>query len=94
MTEIEFQIIAENSTDDPLLDADELDLLLDSTRAQIRQHIQQRVGAYVCEEHGRAAKIIVRGTYAPDTEQLDISYNVEACCNLMTMRVATMLSRM
>lgn len=94
MLDIEINITIEgDDTETPLLDTYEVDMLLDTTRAQIRQHIQQRLGGYVCEEHDQAPRIVVTGTYSLDTEQLDYTYNIEACCNLMTMRTAALLAR-
>ncbi|MBC8100666.1 MAG: hypothetical protein H7Y11_14595 [Armatimonadetes bacterium] len=95
--EIEFRIALteQDAADaDPLLDEVEVALLLDSTRAQFRQHIQQRLGALTCDAHQQAPKVIVEGTYSLATEQLDVSYSIEACCNTMTMRAAALLSRM
>lgn len=94
MAEIEFRIqIDGESSDDALLDRDEVDILLDTTRAQIREHIQNRLGSEVCEEHGQPPHIIIDGMYSLDTEQLEYSYNVEACCNRMTLQTAARLSR-
>jgi hypothetical protein len=94
MAEIAFDIHIEGeSSDDSFLDGEAIDMLLDSTRAQIREHILRRVGGYICSEHGQPPKILVSGTYSFDTEQLEYSYNIEACCNLMTMQTASLLSR-
>jgi hypothetical protein len=94
MAEIEFHIQIEGvESDEQLLDPDEIDMLLDSTRAQIREHIQKRLGGFACEEHGQPPKVIVSGTYSLETEQLEYSYRIEACCNRMTMQTAALLSR-
>ncbi|HEX2619038.1 MAG TPA: hypothetical protein VHL11_02795 [Phototrophicaceae bacterium] len=94
MIDIEFDIEAEGESPDPLLCEREIEALLDNTRAQVRQHIQKRVGDLVCDEHGQSPKILVSGTYDLETEQIELSYNVDACCNRMTMQAATLLSRM
>lgn len=94
MVEIEFQIRIEGEfTDEALLDADEVDILLDTTRAQIREHVMRRLGDTECVEHGQPATIVVDGVYSLETEQLEYSYNIKACCNSMTMRTAALLSR-
>lgn len=94
MAEIAFDIQIEGEmSDDQLLDQEEIDMLLDSTRAQIREHILRRLGSYTCSEHGQPPKILVSGKFSLETEQLEYSYNIEACCNLMTMQTASLLSR-
>lgn len=94
MLDIEINLRIEGDDNDaPLLDPYEVELLLDTTRAQTRQHIQRRLGDAVCDEHGEAPRVIVSGTYRLDTEQLDLSYSIEACCNLMTMRAAALLGK-
>lgn len=93
MIDIEINLDSEGESENPLLCEHELQALLDNTRAQVREHIQRRVGDATCPEHGQSPKIIVNGVYALDTEQLDLSYNIDACCNLMTMQTAARLSR-
>jgi hypothetical protein len=94
MVEIEFQLDIEGDTGpDSLFDAQEVEELLDSTRAQIRQHILKRLGTLEYDEHNQPVKVLVIGTYDTDTEQIEFSYNIDACCNLMTMRAAALLSR-
>jgi hypothetical protein len=93
MIDIEIYLDTEGETENPLLCEHELQALLDNTRVQVREHIQRRLGDTSCAEHGQSPKIIVNGVYALDTEQLELSYNIDACCNQMTMQTAARLSR-
>lgn len=90
--EIDIHIDGE-ALDDALLDPYEVEVLLETTKAQIRDHIQRSLAGQVCDEHGQPPRVLVTGTYSSETEQIDFSYNVEACCNLMTMKTAALLSR-
>lgn len=90
--EIDIQIDGE-ALDDALLDPYEVEMLLDTTRAQIREHIQRSLAGQVCDEHGQTPRVLVTGTYSSETEQIDYTYSIEACCNLMTMKTAALLSR-
>lgn len=94
MTEILFNITVDGENDDPLFDPEAIESLIDHTRAQIRQHILKRVGDLMCDQHGQQAKVIVRGVYSLESEQLEIQYGIEACCNAMTVKTAALLSKM
>ncbi|MCU0498413.1 MAG: hypothetical protein MUF87_13760 [Anaerolineae bacterium] len=94
MTEITFNITVDGENDDPLFDATAVDDMIDSTRTQIRQHILKRVGDLKCDQHAQAARVIVSGTYSLESEQLEIQYGIEACCNAMIMKTAALLGKM
>lgn len=95
MIQVEFniQVVDESQHETPLLDETEVRLLLESTQAHLNRHIQKRLADFVCDEHGETPRVVVNGTYSLDTEQMEISYNVDACCNTMVMRTAALLSR-
>jgi hypothetical protein len=94
MVEIDFQLDVQGQTGaNGLFEPQEIDELLDSTRSQIRQHILQRLSTLEYDEHNQPVKVLVIGTYDADTEQIEFTYNIDACCNLMTMRAAALLSR-
>ena len=78
--------------DNPLLDPYELDMMLHHTKAQIEQHVQRCIGDLRCDEHGEPAQVCVSGIYSMETEQLDISYNIDACCQLFVLQAAAALN--
>lgn len=95
MVDVQFdmKLTGDSPESGALLDPLEIRQLLESTQHHIAQHIQNRLGGQVCEEHGEAPRVIVTGSYDLDGEQLDVQYNIEACCNLMIMRAAALLGR-
>lgn len=95
MVDIQFDIrlTGDSPESGALLDPLEIRQLLESTQHHIAQHIHNRLDGQICEEHGQAPRVIVTGTYDLDGEQLDVQYNIEACCNLMIMRSAALLGR-
>lgn len=78
---------------DTWLDPLEVELLLETTKTQTRDHIQRRLAGLRCEAHDQAPRLLVTGRYSSESEQLELSYHIEACCNLMTMRTAALLAR-
>jgi hypothetical protein len=94
MVNIEFQVkVVGGAQDNPLLDEYEIGFLLETTKHHITQHVQSRLAEYHCEEHGQPPCVVVSGQYDLETEQLDVQYSVEACCNRMVMQSVALLSR-
>jgi hypothetical protein len=92
--EVQFDIhVVGQGHEDALLDEFEVQMLLENTMAHLEQHVQDRLAGQICEEHGQAPKVLISGTYSLEDEQLDVSYNVEACCNPMIMRSIGLLTR-
>ena len=92
--EIKFDIAIDEhgAHDTPLLNPYELDMMLHHTKAQIEQHVQRCIGDLRCEEHGESARVCVSGVYSMETEQLEISYNIDACCQLFVLQAAAALN--
>jgi hypothetical protein len=92
---IEFQITIEgdSTADDPLIDEVELADLLDHTRAQVTRQVSDRLGDLRCEEHDSPPRVIVSGTYSRETEQLDLAYHIDACCQRLLLRSVAALNR-
>lgn len=95
MVDITFNlaVTGETPADGAWLDPLEIDMLLESTRRQIETHIHSRLDGVVCDVHGEGPRVVVSGGYDLATEQLDVSYDVQACCNLMIMKSAALLAR-
>lgn len=94
MIDIEFDLTTiGGASDDPFLDGEEVGFLLESTKHHITQHVQNRLGQYRCPTHGQPARVVVRGQYDLETEQLEVEYGIDACCNAMVMQSAALLGR-
>jgi hypothetical protein len=89
----DIQLTGDADAEDRLLDDYELQAMLDHTRAQINQHVQDALADLRCEEHGEPARVTISGTYNTETDQLDVSYNIDTCCKLFLMRAITALNR-
>lgn len=95
MVDIQFDmtLTGDSPESGALLDPLEIRQLLESTQHHIAQHIHNRLDDATCDVHGEAPRVIVTGAYDLDSEQLDVQYNIEACCNLMIMKSAALLGR-
>lgn len=95
MVDVQFDINLTGDSPDSgaLLDPLEIRQLLDTTQHHVAQHIRSRLDGQTCDIHGQEPRVIVTGAYDLDAEQLDVQYNIEACCNLMVMRSAALLGR-
>jgi hypothetical protein len=67
------------------IDDEYLAEMLDHTGEQVRQHVQARLGMMHCPEHGGAPKVTVTAQYQTDSEQMELSYHVDACCSRLLM---------
>lgn len=95
MVDIQFDITTAGDSPESgaLLDPLEVRQLLESTQHHIAQHIRNRLEDQTCDIHGQPPRVIVTGVYDFESEQLDVQYNIEACCNLMVMKAAALLGR-
>lgn len=95
MVDIQFDIklTGDSPESGALLDPLEIRQLLESTQHHIAEHIHRRLDGQTCDIHDQEPRVIVTGTYDLDSEQLDVQYNIEACCNLMIMKSAALLGR-
>ena len=95
MIRVDFDITVDETASQaaPLLDEYERAMMLDHTKAQINKHVQQQLTNLYCDEHGEPPKVRITGTYSLETEQLDISYNVDTCCKRFLLRAVTELNR-
>ncbi len=94
MLEIEINLtLQDEQSADPLLDAYETDMLLQSTQIQLRQHIESRLAEMTCDEHHEAPKVKVTAVYSRQDEQIDVEYHVDTCCKALLVRSVAALSR-
>ncbi len=66
--------------------------ILEHTSAQIRRQVERQVGEMRCEEHGGQPKVTVTGTYTSDTEQMELNYHVDTCCQMLLLRTVQALN--
>ena len=94
MVEVKFDITvdATGTHETPLLADYEVTMMLHHTQAQIEKHVQQSLDNLRCEKHGEPARVRISGTYSADSEQLDISYHVDTCCQLFLLRAVAALN--
>jgi hypothetical protein len=94
MVEIEFafQVVDGASALDPYLDEYEIELMFDNTSRQIAQHIENKLGDLRCDEHGEAPRVTITGEYSNFTEQLEIEYHIDGCCNLFVLEAIQVLN--
>ncbi|MFW5696369.1 MAG: hypothetical protein ACOCXR_01145 [Phototrophicaceae bacterium] len=80
--EVSFDIQAGGSDEAPdaWLDPYETQMMLDTTRAQIEAHVRQALTGMTCATHNESPRVLITGVYDAETEQLDISYDVDTCC--------------
>ncbi len=95
MIDVAFNIrtTGDASAEDRLLDDYELRQMLDHTRSQINQHVQDALAGMRCPEHDQPPRVTITGTYNTETDQLDVSYNVDTCCKLFLMQAIAALNR-
>lgn len=94
MTQIEFDFSISDVPYDPdaFLDEYELQVMFDQTRAQMRRHIDKKLGDLVCDDHGGAPSVRISGIYSTETEQFDIQYHIDGCCNMLVLRAIQALN--
>jgi hypothetical protein len=93
MVDVNFEFRSTGQADDSaFLDGYEVTLMFDTTRAQITRLIEEKLGNLRCEEHGEPPRVTVIGEYSYETEQLDIQYHIDGCCNLLVMQAIQALN--
>jgi hypothetical protein len=70
----------------------ELAETLEYTAEHLRQHVHHQLDAMRCPEHGGQPRVMVTGIYTGDTEQMELSYHVDTCCQQLLMRAVQALN--
>jgi hypothetical protein len=78
---------------DALLDPYELNVLFDQTRSTLRRDLERKLSGVVCAEHDEPPRITISGRYDHDTEQMDINYHIDTCCQMFLVRVVKTLNQ-
>ena len=66
--------------------------MMEHTSAQIRRQVERQIGDMRCEEHGGQPKVTVTGMYTTDTEQMELSYHVDSCCQMLLLQAVQALN--
>ncbi len=94
MLQIEFDLRAEgDELPDAFLDSTELELMFAGTRRSTGDSLRRKFAAVVCGEHGSAPKFTISGVYDRATEQMDLRYHVDTCCQSFLLRVMQILNQ-
>ena len=78
--------------EDPFLNRYEITLMFEQTKQSMGNALIRKLDTMTCDEHGDDPTIIISGRYNGETEQLDISYNIDTCCKLFLARVIKTLN--
>jgi hypothetical protein len=94
MINVVFDIrITDNEDENAWLDPYERDMMLEHTRSQINTHIQRALGELMCDTHHQPPQVTITGTYNNDTEELDVNYDIQTCCQLFLMQCVVTLNK-
>lgn len=78
---------------DMMADDYELSMMMEHTKSQMNTHIQRALGDLLCDEHREAPEVKIVGKYSLETEQLDVSYNIDTCCKPFLLKSIAALNR-
>jgi hypothetical protein len=88
---VQFEVDDRPTTPEELAD-EYLAEMLTHTGEQVRQEVERKLAAVRCPEHGTQPRVTVTGMYATDTEQMELSYHVDSCCQLLLLRAVAALN--
>lgn len=77
---------------DPYLDRYTIHYLFEQTKQSLGKGVERKLANIVCEEHGEEPTITITGRYSGSTEQLDIDYHIDTCCQMFLARVIKVLN--
>ena len=91
------EVIVQYEVDDRPVTVDEvtdeyLAEMLEHTSAQIRRQVERQIGEMRCEEHGGQPKVTVTGMYSTEADQMELSYHVDSCCQMLLLRAVQALN--
>ncbi len=75
------------------LDELEIRLMFESARQSLGDGLKRRFQDVECGEHGEAPSFTVSGVYDRASEEMDIQYHVDACCQFFLLRVMRALNQ-
>ena len=78
---------------DAFLDPYELELMFDNTRRSLGAALRRKFSGIVCAEHAQAPSFTISGVYDQNSEEMDIRYHVDTCCQYFLLRVMQILNQ-
>ena len=92
--EIEFEFSIEGEElPEAFLSHYELEMMFESTRQSIGGGLERKFEGILCDEHRAAPQFKITGLYNNRTEQMDIQYHVDTCCQMFLVRVMRILNQ-
>ena len=88
---VEFEVDDRPTTPEEVED-EYLAEMLHYTGEQIQDDVQRKLGEMTCAEHGSHPRVTVTSVYSTDTEQMELSYHVDTCCQQMLLRTVQALN--
>lgn len=93
MVKVEYDFDIEGAlNDDPFLDRYEINSMFEQTKQSMGNALARKLETMTCDEHGETPTIIISGRYNGETEQFDITYNIDTCCKLFLAQVIKTLN--
>ncbi len=86
-----FEVDNELLSFETLADNYEVAALFKHTQEQVRQQVEDRLGALRCPDHGQPPRVTVKLTYSEERGQTDLSYHVDACCQRLLLQTVSRL---
>jgi hypothetical protein len=90
--EFDLQVTGETPPE-PSWGAAEVEQLFQAARSDLSAVIERKLAGVRCFEHDASPLVRVTISYDQAAEQMDVSYNVEACCQPFLLRVVQLLHR-
>lgn len=92
--QIEFELRTEGvEAPDAFLDAQEVQRMFAGARQSIGAGLRRKFADVVCAEHSAPPRFKISGVYDNRTEQMDIQYHVDTCCQRFLLRVMRILNQ-
>ena len=92
--DIQFDFSAQGQEQpDAFLDGAELALMFEGARSSIAAGLRRKLKGVTCAEHQRPPSLVISGVYDREREEMDISYHVDACCQLFLLRVVAAINQ-
>ena len=94
MLQIDFELRADgDELPDAFLDASEVEMMFDGTRRSLEAGLRRKFQAVTCGEHQVPPKFTISGIYDRQSEQMDLQYHVDTCCQAFLLRVMQILNQ-
>jgi len=95
MTNVEFvfQVDGEPLSADALADNYDLAMLFEHTQALVRRQVAERLGTVRCPDHDQSPRVTVTLAYTAETEQTELAYHVDTCCQRFLLEAVRRLNR-